>query len=222
MGDYADDAPPTEYADNGASGEGNGDLGAAEGASVPAGESHGNGGEEGDAGREDPANPVPESSQQGGESYGRSGEGETANREEPSAESQGMKLFIGGLPFKFTDSELATHFETYGRVLSANVILDRETQKSRGFGFVTMESQEAAERVIREVHESEIEGRPVTVKVAVEKGTMPPPTDLVGVDTKAVAGMVAVGVMADETMGIVAGTVTVEGMGGGQTIGGAG
>ena len=59
-----------------------------------------------------------------------------------------MKIFVAGLPFAVSDSELQELFEPYGTVGSAKVILDRETHKSRGFGFVEFSSNEEAEKAI--------------------------------------------------------------------------
>ena len=59
-----------------------------------------------------------------------------------------MKIFVAGLPFAVSDQELQEIFEPYGTVGSAKVILDRETHKSRGFGFVEFASNEEAEKAI--------------------------------------------------------------------------
>jgi RNA recognition motif-containing protein len=80
-----------------------------------------------------------------------------------------MNLFITGLPFDVNDQELKELFEEFGTVNSAKVILDRETHKSRGFGFVEMPDNAAAEKAIKELSNSELSGRRLTVKVAEEK-----------------------------------------------------
>jgi len=80
-----------------------------------------------------------------------------------------MNLFVAGLPFDMDDQELQEMFEEFGNVSSAKVILDRETHKSRGFGFVDMPDNTAAEKAMKELSISEIGGKRLTVKVAEEK-----------------------------------------------------
>ena len=75
-------------------------------------------------------------------------------------------LFVGNLSFSTTNDSLRSAFEPFGEVNSANVITDRETGRSRGFGFVEMASQEAANNAIEELDGSEIDGRRVNVNVA--------------------------------------------------------
>jgi RNA recognition motif-containing protein len=76
------------------------------------------------------------------------------------------KLFIGGLAWAVTDESLREAFEEAGVVVSATVIVDRATGRSKGFGFVEMESEEAAQAAIDMWHEKEIEGRRVIVNEA--------------------------------------------------------
>ena len=80
-----------------------------------------------------------------------------------------MKIFVAGLPFAVSDQELQELFEPYGSVGSAKVILDRETHKSRGFGFVEFSSNEEAEKAIKALDGTSLEGRTLTVKVAEDK-----------------------------------------------------
>jgi RNA recognition motif-containing protein len=80
-----------------------------------------------------------------------------------------MNLFITGFPFDVEDAELKELFEEFGVVSSAKVIIDRETGKSRGFGFVEMPDNAAAERAMIELSNSELGGRRLTVKVAEER-----------------------------------------------------
>jgi len=80
-----------------------------------------------------------------------------------------MNLFIAGLPFDVDDNELKELFEEFGEVTSARVILDKETGKSRGFGFVEMPDNTAAEKAMKEISDSELSGRRLTVKVAEER-----------------------------------------------------
>jgi RNA recognition motif-containing protein len=80
-----------------------------------------------------------------------------------------MDLFVAGLPYDMEKEELQEMFEEFGTVKSARVIVDRETGKSRGFGFVSMSDSDQAEKAIKDVHGSSIEGRTLTVKVAEER-----------------------------------------------------
>lgn len=80
-----------------------------------------------------------------------------------------MKLFVAGFPFDVDDQELQEMFEAYGKVSSAKVINDRETGKSRGFGFVEFPSDSEAEAAIKALNGGTLEGRQLTVKVAEDK-----------------------------------------------------
>jgi cold-inducible RNA-binding protein len=80
-----------------------------------------------------------------------------------------MKLFVAGLPFDLDDEELKEIFEAYGTVTSAKVILDRETRKSRGFGFVDFVSEAGAEKAIKALNGGSLEGNQLTVKLARDK-----------------------------------------------------
>lgn len=77
-----------------------------------------------------------------------------------------LKLYVGNLPYSTTDEELAQTFSAAGEVTSAKVILDRDTGRSRGFGFVEMGSEEAAKAAIEMFHEKEMDGRPLVVNEA--------------------------------------------------------
>jgi RNA recognition motif-containing protein len=79
------------------------------------------------------------------------------------------KLFIGGLPFSTTDDELSDGFSQFGNVKSAKVITDRETGRSRGFGFVEYESDEEAQAAIDGLDNKEFGGRTIHVSVARER-----------------------------------------------------
>jgi cold-inducible RNA-binding protein len=80
-----------------------------------------------------------------------------------------MKLFVAGLPFDVDDWELQEMFEAYGIVASAKVITDRETGKSRGFGFVEFPADAEAEAAIKALNGGSLEGRELTVKLAEDK-----------------------------------------------------
>jgi len=76
------------------------------------------------------------------------------------------KLFVGGLNFKTTDQSLADAFAKAGKVISAVVIMDRMTHRSKGFGFVEMENDDEAENAIAMFNNQELDGRKVVVNEA--------------------------------------------------------
>ncbi len=76
------------------------------------------------------------------------------------------KLYVGNLTYGTTDSDLQTLFGPFGTVQSAQVIMDRDTGRSKGFGFVEMNSGEEAQAAIRGLNEHEIDGRKLTVNEA--------------------------------------------------------
>lgn len=76
------------------------------------------------------------------------------------------KLFIGSLAWATNDDSLKSFFESAGTVVSANVIVDRETNRSKGFGFVEMSSDEEAKKAIEELNGKELDGRPIVVSEA--------------------------------------------------------
>lgn len=80
------------------------------------------------------------------------------------------RLFVGGLPWAAGDQELSEAFASYGTVTDAKVILDRETGKSRGFGFVTFETEAQAKAALEGMNGGEVGGRRVTVKEAQDRG----------------------------------------------------
>jgi len=77
-----------------------------------------------------------------------------------------MKLYVGNLSFDTTNQDLTELFGTIGTVQSANVIEDRETGRSRGFGFVEMSSQEEGQNAIAELDGKEVGGRSLKVNEA--------------------------------------------------------
>ena len=77
-----------------------------------------------------------------------------------------MKLYVGNLAFQTSSQDLQQLFEQIGTVQSASVIEDRETGRSRGFGFVEMASKEEGEKAISEYHGKEFNGRNLTVNEA--------------------------------------------------------
>ena len=76
------------------------------------------------------------------------------------------KLFVGSLPWSVNDEELKETFEKHGTVVSAKVITDRDTRRSRGFGFVEMENQDDAQNAIKALNNSELNGRNIVVNEA--------------------------------------------------------
>lgn len=80
------------------------------------------------------------------------------------------KLFVGGLNWKTTDDGLRDAFERFGEVTEAKVITDRETGRSRGFGFVTFVDNAAADSAISEMNGTQLEGRTIQVNEAQQRG----------------------------------------------------
>jgi len=76
------------------------------------------------------------------------------------------RLFIGNLPYTVTENDLQDHFAQAGAVVSAKIMLDRMTGKSRGFGFVEMSNEEEAKKAIELLHKQDFQGRPLTVDSA--------------------------------------------------------
>lgn len=81
----------------------------------------------------------------------------------------GKKLFVGGLSWGTDDDGLARAFEGFGTVVEAKVITDRESGRSRGFGFVTFDDEAAAQSAIQAMHETELDGRTINVNEARER-----------------------------------------------------
>lgn len=78
----------------------------------------------------------------------------------------GNKLYVGNLSFRVTSEDLQDHFATAGAVESANVVFDRETGRSRGFGFVEMASEDDANNAIAQFNGAEYDGRNMVVNEA--------------------------------------------------------
>lgn len=76
------------------------------------------------------------------------------------------KLYVGGLPYSTKDQDLEELFATYGTVASAKVITDKETNRSRGFGFVEFENDDEAQAAIKALNESDFGGRKLVVNEA--------------------------------------------------------
>ena len=80
-------------------------------------------------------------------------------------------LFVGSLPFSVSDDALGQLFAQYGQVQSANIIKDKYTGQSRGFGFVEMSTEEEAQKAIEKLNGFNLEGRNIVVKEALPKPT---------------------------------------------------
>jgi RNA recognition motif-containing protein len=76
------------------------------------------------------------------------------------------KLFVGNLSFNTTENDLQDAFAAHGTVIETNLMMDRETGRPRGFGFITMSSPEEAQKAIDALNGKEIDGRALTVNVA--------------------------------------------------------
>ncbi|MBS1610016.1 MAG: RNA-binding protein [Bacteroidetes bacterium] len=81
-----------------------------------------------------------------------------------------MNMYIPNLGFQIKDEDLKKLFEPFGEVLSAKVISDRETGRSRAFGFVEMKPSDEANNSMKTLNNKELEGRAVSVTVALERG----------------------------------------------------
>ena len=77
-----------------------------------------------------------------------------------------MNIFISNLSWAIKDGDLRELFAEYGEITSAKVIMDRETGKSRGFGFVGMPNEEEGKKAIEELDKAEYDGKVITVNVA--------------------------------------------------------
>jgi len=76
------------------------------------------------------------------------------------------KLFVGGLPRTITSSLLEEMFSKFGKIISCDVITDRYSGQSKGFGFVEMENDKEADEAIKKLNNSDLEGKKIAVNVA--------------------------------------------------------
>lgn len=79
------------------------------------------------------------------------------------------RVFVGNLPFAVSEKALENHFNQAGTVKGIKIIRDRETGRSKGFGFVELDSTEQAHRAVSDLNGSELEGRAIRVSIAEEK-----------------------------------------------------
>jgi len=77
-----------------------------------------------------------------------------------------MNIYVGNLPYSTTEEQLRTMFSEYGEVTSASVIKDRDTGRSKGFGFVEMSDDSAAEAAIQALNDTDMSGRNIKVNQA--------------------------------------------------------
>ena len=76
------------------------------------------------------------------------------------------KIYVGNLPYSVTDASLKSNFSEFGDVSSAKVMMDRDTGKSKGFGFVEMASADMAQAAITALHGMSVDGRSIVVSLA--------------------------------------------------------
>lgn len=79
------------------------------------------------------------------------------------------KIFVGNLSWKTSEEQLKAHFEVYGQVLSAKIVTDKTTGRSKGFGFVEMADEEGASNAIRELNGKPLVDRPLRLSLAQER-----------------------------------------------------
>ncbi|HNA18546.1 MAG TPA: RNA-binding protein [Chitinophagaceae bacterium] len=84
-----------------------------------------------------------------------------------------MNIYVSNLPFAVADEDLRSYFAEYGEVASAKIIMDKYTNRSKGFGFVEMTDDAAAEKAIAELNGATVEGRQIKVNVARPKEERP-------------------------------------------------
>lgn len=80
-----------------------------------------------------------------------------------------MNIFVGSLPYSLQEADLQELFEAYGEVSTVKIIIDRESGRSKGFGFVEMPDDEAAQKAISGLNGSEVSGRSIAVSQAEDK-----------------------------------------------------
>ncbi len=79
------------------------------------------------------------------------------------------KIYVGNLNYASTEDQLEKLFSQYGTVLSVNIVTDRYTDQSKGFGFIEMEDEEAADAAISALNNTELDGRNLRVNVALDR-----------------------------------------------------
>lgn len=84
-----------------------------------------------------------------------------------------MNLYVGNLSWTMTEDDLRTLFEQYGTVASIKIVKDRETGRSKGFGFVEMENDTEAQNALSSLYDKEIQGRKIVINEAQERPAKP-------------------------------------------------
>ncbi len=84
-----------------------------------------------------------------------------------------MNIYVGNLSYRMTDEDLGKLFSTYGAVSESKIVIDRETGRSKGFGFVEMPNQAEGDEAIKQLDGKEVEGRNIKVNVAKPKEDKP-------------------------------------------------
>lgn len=80
-----------------------------------------------------------------------------------------MNIYIGNLSYRLKEKDLTQVLEEYGTVNSVKIVTDRETGRSKGFGFAEMENDDEAQKAIEELNGAELDGRTMVLKVAIPK-----------------------------------------------------
>ena len=91
---------------------------------------------------------------------------ESAEKETPTTTVATKKLYVGSLPYSWSVEQLEALFTPFGRVSSTAIVSDQVTRKSKGFGFVEMDTEDSAKKAMESLNGKEIEGRPLTVREA--------------------------------------------------------
>ena len=84
-----------------------------------------------------------------------------------------MNIYVGNLSYRMTDDDLEKLFSSYGSVSASKIVIDRETGRSKGFGFVEMPNQGEGDEAIRQLDGKDVEGRNIKVNVAKPKEEKP-------------------------------------------------
>lgn len=80
-----------------------------------------------------------------------------------------MNIFVGGLPFKVDEKELRELFEKYGELTSVKLIIDKQTGRSKGYGFVEIQDDSAGQQAIEELDGTQLYGRTIGVRISEDK-----------------------------------------------------
>jgi cold-inducible RNA-binding protein len=76
------------------------------------------------------------------------------------------KIYVGNLSYRTAEDQLSQHFAKFGQISSTVIVIDRATNRSKGFGFITFETENAAQQAVQEMNGKEIDGRTVKVSIA--------------------------------------------------------